>query len=103
MVVGLNQVMEYAAGAREIQIYQERTDEIEVRVVAGPKYSSTSERAMLRELRRRVGDGLTIKFAAVDRIPRSASGKFRAVVSKLAGAAEGVERAAEGRANGTDH
>jgi phenylacetate-CoA ligase len=94
MVVGLNQVMEYAEGAREIQIYQERPTEIEVRVVAGPRYSSASERAMLRELRRRVGNELAIRFVTLASIPRSGSGKFRAVVSKLAGTAEGVDHAA---------
>jgi phenylacetate-CoA ligase len=101
MVMGLNQVLEYAAGAKEIQIYQERTEEIEVRVVAGAEYSTASERAMLRELRRRVGDQLAIKFVTVDSIPRNPAGKFRAVVSRLAGAAEGTLQDQVGNASPT--
>jgi phenylacetate-CoA ligase len=91
MVMGLNQVLEYAVGAKEIQVYQERVEELEVRVVAGPEYGQAGEDAMLRELRRRVGDQLSIRFVTVDSIPRGGSGKFRAVVSKLADEAEGVK------------
>jgi phenylacetate-CoA ligase len=89
MVIGLNQVLEYGAGAKEIQIYQDRIDRIEVRVVPGPDYSEASERALVRELERRVGNSLTVKFVIVDQIPRTATGKFRAVVSTLKGTAAG--------------
>lgn len=91
LVIGLNQVLEYGTGAKEIQIYQERLDQIELRVVPGPEYCEESQRALLRELRRRVGDSLDVKFVQVETIPRTPSGKFRAVVSKLAGGSEGEE------------
>jgi phenylacetate-CoA ligase len=83
MVIGLNQVLEYAFGAEEIQIYQDRLAAIEVRVVAGPNYGPEDEIALTRELRRRVGSELRIDFCRTDQIPRTASGKFRAVVSEL--------------------
>lgn len=85
MVIGLNQVLECGVGAQEMQIYQERLEEIEVRVVPGPDYGEASEQAMLRELRHRVGDSLAIRFVTVEHIPRTKSGKFRAVLSKLHG------------------
>jgi phenylacetate-CoA ligase len=95
MVIGLNQVLEYGTGAREIQVYQERIDEIEVRVVPGPDYTEASQLALLRELRNRVGDALAVRFIKVESIPRTTSGKFRAVVSRLEGETEGEKELAK--------
>lgn len=83
MVIGLNQVLEYAPGAKEIQIVQKTIDEVEFRVVPGKDYGPDDERALTSELRRRVGKSIRIKFSIVDSIPRTPSGKFRAVVSHL--------------------
>ena len=92
MAIGMNQVFEYAPGAREIQIYQECVEAIEVRIVAGKSYGPDDEAALLRELRRRLGDEIQVHFVQVDEIPRTKAGKFRAVVSTLSGRSEG-ERA----------
>ena len=81
--VGMNQVLEYAAGAREIQIYQPGLDQLIVRVVPGPKYGEHDEQALLRELRRRLGDGIAVRFERVGAISRTSAGKFRAVVSDV--------------------
>lgn len=83
MAVGMNLVFEHAPGAREIQIYQDSTEEIEVRVVPGQTYSPSDETALLRELRRRLGDQIRIRFVQVESIARSSNGKFRAVISRL--------------------
>jgi len=83
MVIGMNQVFEYASGAKEIQIYQKCIEEIEVRIVPSESYGEKDEKALLRELRRRVGESLKIKFVIVDHIDRTPSGKFRAVVSAI--------------------
>ncbi len=90
-IMGLNQVMEYGTGADEIQILQDRPDEIVVTVVEGPGYGPASERAMRRELERRLGPGVRIRFVAVDRIRRSGSGKVRAVISTVASTGEGPD------------
>lgn len=83
MAIGMNQVFEYAPGAKEIQIYQDNTNSIDVRIVRGHNYGPNDESALIRELRRRVGEELKIEFVFMDEIPRTKSGKFRAVVSKL--------------------
>ncbi|MBW8040404.1 MAG: phenylacetate--CoA ligase family protein [Planctomycetes bacterium] len=95
MAIGMNQVFEYAPGAKEIQIYQGRLEEIEVRVVPGRNYTMQDEQALLLELRQRVGNEINIKFVLVDHIPRTSSGKFRAVVSGLTGQSEGEEELKE--------
>jgi len=95
MAIGMNQVFEYAPGAREIQIYQERVDAIEVRVVPGTTYGANDEVALLRELRRRLGDAIQIDFVLVDEIPRTAAGKFRAVVSTISGRSKGEQALAK--------
>lgn len=91
MAIGMNQVFEYAPGAREIQIYQERVDAIEVRIVPGTAYGADDEAALRRELRRRLGDAIQFDFVLVDEIPRTAAGKFRAVVSTLSGRSAGEQ------------
>ena len=88
-IIGLNQVLEYCEGAREIQIYQDKLHEVEIRVVTGPGYSENSENNVLREMRTRVGNKLKIKFVFVDEIPRTVSGKFRAVVCNLKAESQG--------------
>ena len=83
MAIGMNQVFEWAPGAKEIQILQDRLEAIEVRVVPGSSYSKRDEMALLSELRKRLGDQIEIRFNLVDAIRRSRSGKFRAVISNL--------------------
>jgi phenylacetate-CoA ligase len=89
MVIGMNQVLEYAPGAREIQLYQNRVDELQVRIVPSSGYGLEDEKALMRELRRRLGHHIAIRFVIVDSIPRTGSGKFRAVLSDLVGRSEG--------------
>jgi phenylacetate-CoA ligase len=91
-LIGMNQVLEYAPGADEMQIYQPDVHQIEVRVVPNAAFSEHDKTAMLREFRRRLGAEIQIKFCLVDSIPRAASGKFRAVVSDVSGrTSEGLE------------
>jgi len=81
--MGMNQVLEHAPGAREMQIVQEKLDEITVRVVPDPSFGESDRRALTREFRRRLGDGMKIQFVEVDRIERLSNGKFKAVVCLL--------------------
>ncbi len=83
MIMGMNQVFEYASGADEIQIHQKEAHSIEVRIVPGPAFGDADKAALTRELRRRIGDNMNIEFILVDSIPRTSSGKFKAVVSDV--------------------
>ena len=79
-IMGMNQVLEYAPGAKEIQVYQDSIDAIRLNIVAGESFGDSDKKALLRELRRRLGPEMRIEFRRVDHIPRSATGKLRAVV-----------------------
>jgi phenylacetate-CoA ligase len=67
---------------REAQIIQHSLNEIELVVVPAEGFSNHSRETLRHRLQERVGD-MTIRVSEVDSIPRSANGKFRAVVSHL--------------------
>lgn len=67
---------------REAQIIQESLDSIRVRFVPTPEYTARDGMIIGQRLRDRVGE-MEIVLEPVERIPRSANGKFRAVISKL--------------------
>lgn len=68
----------------ESQIIQESVDSLLVKVVSSEYYNESDTKTLLYELKRRVGDEMHIKIEFVNNIPRESSGKFRAVVSKIA-------------------
>jgi phenylacetate-CoA ligase len=82
MVVGLNVHLPSAA---EVQVYQPTLGRIEVRVAPGPRYDPGEEAEMLRRLRGLVGAGMDVRIQRMDAIPRSPTGKFRAVLSEVRG------------------
>jgi len=67
----------------EAQIYQPALERIVVRIVPGADFDQEVERRLERDLRRRLGEAIAIRFERVDSIPRAPSGKFRAVISDL--------------------
>ena len=82
-LIGMNQVLEYAPNAREIQIYQERVGAVEFRMVPAEGFGEADEEALLREFRRRGGNDISVSFKVVESLNRSSSGKLKAVVSKV--------------------
>lgn len=68
---------------REAQILQEQIDEVVLRVVRAEGYDAHEEQIILTEIRQRLGSGMRIRFDYVDSIERTASGKFRFIVSRL--------------------
>jgi phenylacetate-CoA ligase len=64
---------------REAQIVQRQIDEIVIRVV---KAGNFDERPVRAEARQRLGD-MKVRFEYVDKIERTAAGKFRFVISEL--------------------
>jgi len=67
----------------EAQILQETSAAIEVRVVPRPGYTEASERAIVREIRHRLGSEIEIDIKQVSDISREPNGKFRAVKSTV--------------------
>lgn len=68
---------------REGQIVQEALDRIVARVVAAPGFGKDDESDIIRRIKQRLGDGVRVSVECVERIPRSASGKYKAVISHV--------------------
>lgn len=68
---------------KEAQIVQEDYDEIIIKVVPGKAYKEEDGLVVVNELKKRVGYHVYVEIQIVDEIPRSAAGKFRAVISKV--------------------
>ncbi len=69
---------------REFQIVQEDVDRIVVLVVAAPGWSQADDEHVKIALGARLGAGVRVRVETVAAIPRTASGKFRYVVSRVA-------------------
>lgn len=70
---------------REAQIVQREAGAIILRIVRRDGYSSRDEAVLREEVRQWISPTIAVVFDYVDDIPRQANGKFRAVVSDLAG------------------
>ena len=86
-VVGrLDPVFKADLPIREAQIALKTSGTMEVRIVPDrtadgtTKWSADHERALARELRARIGEGIPINIRLVGSIPRGSNNKFRAVV-----------------------
>ena len=80
-VYWLNPVF-YGIPIRESQIVQEVVEQLRVLVVAAPGFNTDAVELIRERLRARVGD-VDVRVETVESIPRTAGGKFRAVVSHL--------------------
>jgi phenylacetate-CoA ligase len=78
----LDPVFKAAGSIAEAQIVQETVDRVRVRLVPTPSYRAADGRALVDEIRRRMG-AVEVVLEEVALIARSANGKFRAVVSQL--------------------
>ena len=67
---------------REAQIVQEARDRLRVRYVPAAGYTAATGRTLIARLRERMGD-VEVTLEEVPEVPRTAAGKFRAVVSAL--------------------
>jgi phenylacetate-CoA ligase len=80
-VYWLNPVF-YGVPVRESQIIQERVDQLRVLVVPAIGFRADTVRNIVERLQARVGR-VDIQVESVEAIPRTAGGKFRAVVNRL--------------------
>jgi phenylacetate-CoA ligase len=67
----------------ESQIIQKDYDHIVVKVVRGPGFSDADTESLIAGLKERLGRETRVEVEFVDRIPRSAAGKFRWVISEV--------------------
>ncbi len=78
----LDPVFKGRRSIREAQIVQEGETEVRVRLVPAPDYTDADGDAVVRELRARLGSEMSIEVEKVSSIPRTATGKFLAVVNQ---------------------
>lgn len=71
------------SGIQEAQIVQLALDRIIVNIVPTDQYAEEIGNSLIEALKLRVGRDMNVELCLLERIPRSASGKFRAVVSKM--------------------
>ncbi len=65
------------------QIIQESHDTIRIKIVPGADYSSEDTEYLIREFKGRLGARVNIEVDMVNELPRSPSGKFKWVISKV--------------------
>ena len=82
-------VLRAVEGIAEFKFIQNDVRDVEVLVVAGPRWSEATRAAVAAGLGRRLGSEVRIAIRVVEAIPPEASGKYRYVVSRVA--PEGVD------------
>jgi phenylacetate-CoA ligase len=79
----LDHIFKGLEGVRECQIIQEEVDLIVLKIVRDVSFSQTSEHVLKENLWARLGHEMRVHIDFVERIPRTARGKFKGVVSNL--------------------
>lgn len=72
-----------ANGISKSQIIQEQINHIRLKLVTDERFNKNEENTLLENLRYRVGDNINISIERVTDIPRTKSGKYRWVISKV--------------------
>jgi phenylacetate-CoA ligase len=83
LVGRLDHIFKEQFDVAEAQIIQTGEASIDVLIVPRSSYSNASSRALMREIRARLGTEMKIEIKIRDSIPREANGKFRAVKSEF--------------------
>jgi phenylacetate-CoA ligase len=78
----LDPVFKHQLPIHEAQIVQEALDRVRLRVVPAEGYSSHAVDSMVVRLRERLGN-VAVVVDEIERVPRDANGKFRAVICAL--------------------
>lgn len=79
----LDHIFKDMTNIRECQFIQNNLETVILRIVKGDFYTDADEIRLSAEIEKRIGDRIEIIYDYVDRIPRTATGKLRFVVSKL--------------------
>ena len=72
-----------AAGIRQFQVIQKRTDSFLINIVPEMSYKSETEKDILNRIRDKIHPELSVHFCYVDEIMREKSGKLRVIKSEL--------------------
>lgn len=83
MVGRLDHIFKDIVEVREAQFFQDKPGIIELRIVKGVLFTEQSERRVLAETRKRLGNRANVSIRYCERIERSATGKLRFVVSEM--------------------
>ena len=70
-------------GVREAQVVQEARDRLRLKVVASPQYSDRTVEELRQRVHDRLGSAMQVVVERVDEIPRTAAGKFKAVINAM--------------------
>jgi phenylacetate-CoA ligase len=65
------------------QMVQTALDRLVVRVIPRPEYSAADTEHLVRELKARLGQDMQVDIEFVESLPRTASGKFKWVISQV--------------------
>jgi phenylacetate-CoA ligase len=79
----LDHVFKDAVRVNEAQLFQERNDEIVIRIVQADGYTKKDEQFLLAQMMDRVGTEVRLRIDYVNRIERSRIGKLQFVISSL--------------------
>ena len=79
----LDPVLKGVRNIIESQLEQESLDVLRVRFVPAPHFTAEDLHLLETNLRARVGRSMRLEFECTARIPRTANGKFRFVISRL--------------------
>ena len=74
----------YATGVKRYQVVQKRLDAFEIRLVRDRDFDHSTVDLVRAELRKVVGDSVSLDFQFVDEIPLTQTGKLRVTISELA-------------------
>jgi phenylacetate-CoA ligase len=79
----LDHLFKDSANVVQAQLFQEKPEEVTVRIVRDPEFSALDEKKILEEARVRLGTDIGIHFEYVEALERTRNGKIRFVVSKV--------------------
>jgi phenylacetate-CoA ligase len=79
----LDHIFKDLTNVREAQIVQDSREEVRIRVVRGQHFTATDEAALLREAAARLG-ATRVRLEYPEQLERSATGKLRFVINRLA-------------------
>ena len=68
---------------KETQIIQQKYDLIEINIVKGEGYKERDAKSLISELKKRVGQNVTVKLNYATKIEKTKSGKFRSVINNI--------------------
>jgi phenylacetate-CoA ligase len=83
LVGRLDEAFHFSFGIKESQIIQDKLGSMTVKIVKDTCFSDKDIRLLDKELKKRLGDSMDIRYEIVEEIPRTNRGKYQFVISKI--------------------